>query len=289
MRTAAVTRLVCIGHANLAPLGASLRMLNPRIRYQVATHGIEVWQPLPKLRALALRHADTVTSVSRFTREQVTRLQGVDASKAVVLPWALDPEFLASSRERATVLRNGKSNYTILTVSRLSKGDRYKGIDTVIRALPRVIEQVPRALHVVVGDGDDRSRLEQLADTTGVSEHVLFLGKTTDQGLVNAYRDCDVFAMPSVGEGFGLVFLEAMAFGKPVIGGNFGGIPDLINDGVNGFLIKRDDVHTLANRITRLLRSPDLSAGMGEAGRKIVAEKYTFDRFVRGFENVLTG
>jgi asparagine synthase (glutamine-hydrolysing) len=289
MCAAPATRLAYIGHANLAPLGLCMRMLNPSMHYQVATYGIEVWQPLSKLNGMALRSANKVTSISEFTREQVLDLQKVESTKAVLLPLALDPAFYASSREQVAVLGNGSSNCTILTIGRTSIHDQYKGIDTVIRALPKVIEKIPNVRYVVVGDGDDRSRLERLADATGVRERVFFMPQSTDRKLAEYYRACDIFVMPSSKEGFGLVFLEAMAFGKPVIGGNFGGTPDLIKDGVNGFLVKCNDPDALAGRITLLLASPELRAFMGEAGRRMVAEKYTFEHFVRGVEDVLNG
>jgi phosphatidyl-myo-inositol dimannoside synthase len=288
MWAASKIRVACIGHAYLAPLGLSIRVLNPGARYLVATHGIEVWQPLGRLRALALRRADRVISPSRFTHAQAVRFQKVRTSKAVVLPWGLEPAFYQVSTQQAAISHNHGSTPTILTVSRISPSDASKGIDTIICALPRVIEQVPQVRYVVLGDGDDRRRLEQLADAKRVRRHVSFIAGATDAQVTDHYRGCDLFAMPSFKEGFGLVFLEAMAFSKPVIGGNYGGTPDLIRDGSNGFLLERDDVDGLSQRITLLLNNPELRARMGEAGRRLVVERYTFERFMRRFENVLT-
>jgi phosphatidyl-myo-inositol dimannoside synthase len=287
LRAAREAELACIGHANLAPLGLLVRMLNFRFRYVVATYGIDVWKPLSRVRRLALKSADRVTSISSFTCEQVAKVQRIPENKVVLLPLGLDPEFYKDSTQQRRVA-NGGPIRTILTVARLSKYDRYKGIDGVIHAMAKVIEQVPDVHYVIVGDGDDRRRLENLAEQNRVKKYVSFVGQVTDTELIDYYSRCDLFVMPSFKEGFGLVFLEAMAFGKPVIGGNYGGTPDLIRDGINGFLIERDAMDVLAERITLLLRDPELRARMGEAGRRIVTEKHTFERFISGFEQALS-
>jgi len=177
----------------------------------------------------------------------------------------------------------------LLTVARLSTVDgHYKGIDKVINVLPRVIERVGDVQYVVAGDGDERPRLEALARSTGVSDHVRFLGRISDADLFAQYRDCDVFVMPSSGEGFGIVFLEAMAFGKPVIGGDHGGTPDVVRDGVNGYLVKHDDEDALATRIIQLLGDENLCASMGAAGLSLVNEEFTPAKLSEKFLNLLS-
>jgi glycosyltransferase involved in cell wall biosynthesis len=99
----------------------------------------------------------------------------------------------------------------------------------------------------------------------------------SDEELVELYKSCDIFLMPSRQEGFGIVFLEAMAFKKPVIGGNHGGTPEVILDNETGFLVEHGDVDGLADRIAILLRDPELCKRMGEAGRRRVEENYTFE------------
>jgi glycosyltransferase involved in cell wall biosynthesis len=148
----------------------------------------------------------------------------------------------------------------LLTVSRLASSERYKGHDRVIRALPRVLEQHPETVYVVVGDGDDRSRLETIAAKTGVSAQVRFTGLIGGDDLADYYRLADVFVMPSTGEGFGIAFLEAMASGVPVIGGNRDGTVDPLVDGALGTAIDPDDEDQLVGAICAALRgSPDKS------------------------------
>ena len=134
---------------------------------------------------------------------------------------------------------------------------------------------------MLVGDGGDRPRLEQLARDLGVSEHVHFLRGLHAEQLFACYANCDVFALPSRGEGFGLVFLEAMALAKPVIGGAHGGIPDIVEDGVTGLLVPHGDVERLAEALESLFNNPVGARGMGERGRDRAAENI----FIRAISN----
>ncbi len=281
-------RLAYLAHPNLAPLGLALRLLRPGARYWVATYGIDVWKPLPWIWKQGLHRATGVTALSRFTRDRVVGLQGVIPDKVWVLPPALDPEFSAVKdfSGRASSLPPGR---VLLTVARLAASERYKGVETVIRTLPKVLARVPDARYVIVGDGDDRPRLEGVANETGVNGQVLFVGARFGKELADYYRACDLFVMPSRGEGFGVVFLEAMMFGKPVIGGNHGGTPDVVVDGVTGFLVEHGDVEGLADKIVRLLQDEDLRKQMGEAGRRRVDEHFTFERFKERLIHLLEG
>ena len=126
----------------------------------------------------------------------------------------------------------------------------------MIAALPRVLQASPDSFLVLVGDGEDRPRLEQLAHELGVSERTRFLHGLTQDELFACYANCDVFALPSRGEGFGFVFLEAMAHGKPVIGGAHGGALDVIEDGVTGWLVPHGDIERLSLALESLLPIP---------------------------------
>ena len=157
----------------------------------------------------------------------------------------------------------------------------------VIRALPKVLGTVPNTHYVVVGDGDYRPSLERLADELGVRNRVLFVGEIREDILKAYYSQADIFALPSRQEGFGVVFLEAMAFGKPVIGGNYGGIPEVVKDGVTGFLVEYGNVEALANHLILLLRDEEARKRMGEAGRQLVNENYTFEHFKQRLVKIL--
>lgn len=279
LRAAPGVRLAYLGHPHLAPLGFLLRCIQPRCRYVVSAHGIEVWEPLWWLRRLGLRGAARVFANSRDTGHKLVDVQGVQRDRVTLLPPALDPIF----QERMSAGINGDvhlpSGLRLLTVARLAATERGKGIEDVLQALPQVLKVVPDAWYVVVGDGDDRARLELKAKELGVADHTVFAGWVPERELIGYYQACDVYVMPSRKEGFGIVFLEAMACGKPVIGGNHAGTPDLIRDGVTGYLVNHGDVRALADRLGRILADSELRARMGRAARQWVHERYTLRAF----------
>ncbi|HBB86430.1 MAG TPA: hypothetical protein DC047_02310 [Blastocatellia bacterium] len=280
--------LVYIGHPNLAPIGLLLKFLRPSIRYVVTAHGADVWEPLSGLRRWGLRSATVVTAPSNFTASTIVEVQGLDSSRVSVLPWAIEPKLRnsnGSARPAAAKLSTGQM---LLTVGRMDAAERLKGVEEVLRALPFVLTHFPNTRYVIIGDGSDRPRLQRLADDLSLGNHVDFVGRVSDEDLAAYYEACNIFVMPSRQEGFGLVFLEAMAFGKPVIGGNHGGTPDIVKNDVNGFLVQHGDVKTLGLRVTRLLGDEGLRNKMGEAGRQFVAENYTFDIFRNKFMGLLT-
>ena len=277
-----------LGHNNFAPVGVLLKAINSDLRFAVATHGYEVWQPLNPLDRLALQAAAAVTAPSRSTLDCLIRLQGVSPRRVALVPHCLDPGF-ADSVARASDSPAAVEPGLILTVGRLLTTEPGKGVDVMIRALPQVIRALPNATFVVVGDGDLRPALEAVAVSTGIGERVRFVGSVNDAALRDWYRKAEVFVMPSRQEGFGIVFLEAMAFGVPVIGGAAGGTPDIIQDGVTGYLVNYGDVETLADRIVGLLTNPGLRDRMGAAARERVAEHYTFDLFRNCLRQALIG
>jgi glycosyltransferase involved in cell wall biosynthesis len=289
-RAAGHPRLIFVAHPNLAPAGWLLQK-RTGARMVVVTWGMEVWEPLPARRRWALRAADAILAISHDTAEKVVEIQGVAPSRVQILPLALDPSFSTIPDE--TPLNDGlpakyPAGRILLSVTRLAACEGYKGIDTVIQTLPRLRSVVPDVQHVVVGDGDDRPRLEQLSREAGVADCVHFLGRLEAPELRACYRNCDVFVLPSKGEGFGLVFLEAMAYGKPVVGGAHGGALDVIEDGKTGFLVSHGDVQGLAGALERLLIDAPLRQKLGEQGRTQVLSKFCFDSFQARLEGFVT-
>jgi phosphatidyl-myo-inositol dimannoside synthase len=160
-------------------------------------------------------------------------------------------------------------------------------MDTLITALPRLLTRWPELQLVAVGEGDDRTWLENLAEERGVSRHVHFLSGLNYAELAACYAACEMFALPSRGEGFGLVYLEAMAFGKPVIGGAHGGAPEVIQDGVTGYLVQHGDAVQLATCIETLLADPAHAREMGARGRKRVENNFRFNVFAKSLKKII--
>src|SRR5258707_9454264 len=154
-----------------------MRVVPPRLRGIVCTHGIAAGGPLGGLRRRALLHANRVLAPSRDTADHVASEQGVARERIRVLPWALDPQFeaLISPGSHPALPADFPSGRVILTVGRWLASERYKGMDTLITALPRLLTQRPELQLVLAGAGDDRTWLEELAEQSGVNRHVHFL------------------------------------------------------------------------------------------------------------------
>ena len=282
----ASVRIAYLGHPNLAPLGLMLK-LRRSTGYLVETHGIDIWERLPLLRRIAVRNAAFTIAASAYTARRIVATQGVPAHRVALLPWAVDPGIGSNGVRHCDASTTIPPRRLLLTVARLASSERYKGVDAVLSAMPRVLEKVPDAHYLVVGDGDDRARLEGIAAALGITRRVSFLGSLGETALCECYRRCEVFVMPSCAEDFGVVFLEAMAHSKPVVGGDHCGTPEVVRDGDNGFLVHYNDVFALANRLTTLLCDDELRARMGAQGLCRLEKFHTFDRFREGLTGLL--
>jgi phosphatidylinositol alpha-1,6-mannosyltransferase len=282
-------KLVVAGHPHLAPVAEGLKLLAPGGKSIICTHGLEVWEPLSFFRRRALRNADLVLAPTSDTANHVATQQEIPRERIRVLPWALDPEFetLLLPTPRPALPMEFPQGRVILTVGRWSAEERYKGMDTLITALPRLLTEWPSLQLVAVGEGDDQGWLEQIADGRGVRRHVHFLGGLSYAEIAACYQACEIFALPSRGEGFGLVYLEAMACGKPVIGGAHGGAPEVIEDGQTGYLVQHGDAGQLATSLETLLSEPGLAQQMGARGRERVERDFRFTVFAESLKNIL--
>lgn len=282
-------KLVLAAHPNLGTVVQAMNLVAPRMKSIVCTHGVEVWEPLGGLRRRALRHANLVLAPSRDTAEHVALEQGVARDRIRILPWALDPEFeaLLAPGTRTAPPREFPAGRVILTVGRWLATERYKGMDTLITALPRLLTRWPELQLVLVGTGDDRAWLEDLTEKNGVLRHVHFLTGLNYSELAACYIACEIFALPSRGEGFGLVYLEAMACGKPVIGGAHGGAPEIIEDGVTGYVVPHGDPIYLATSIEALLADPPHAKEMGARGRRRTEHEFRFNTFAKSLKKIL--
>jgi phosphatidyl-myo-inositol dimannoside synthase len=280
-------KVVVAGHPFLAPVAQGAKLFARRAKSIVWTHGLEVWEPLSILRRRALRSADLIIAPTNDTANQVASQQDVPRERIRVLPWALDPQFEALVIAKPSLPANFPPGRVILTVGRWFANERYKGMDTLITALPFLLTEWPDVQLVAVGEGDDQGWLEQLADGRGVLRHVHFLSGLTYPEIAACYQACEIFALPSRGEGFGLVYLEAMACGKPVIGGAHGGAPEVIDDGKTGYLVQHGDSGQLATSLETLLADPELARAMGARGRARVEQEFRFNVFAKSLKKIL--
>ena len=268
-----------------------------RIPLFVFAHGSELshrlaWTPLQRL---TLQEALRVVCVSSYTRSLVEQL-GVHPDRLEVIPNGFDLRIIERYRRQrdASRLRRLESVFhggspAVLTISRLTER---KGVDRVIAAMPAVVSAVPDAVYIIGGDGPDRQRLERLRDSSPARDAIKFLGRVTEDEKLECYDRCSLFAMPNRVqrgdvEGFGIVFLEANAFGKPVIGGRSGGAIDAIIDGETGLLVDPNDVGEIASSIALLLGDVEESKRLGACGKRRVEIDLDWSVCARRFRSVL--
>jgi len=287
--------LIICTHLSLGPIGWLIARLGGR-PYWIVAHGIEAWVVLPRLKHAALRRADLVIVTSSFSREQLLERQGITPESLSRLPCAVDKGLWEIEPENESRLGFRQDQRVVLTVARMMASEKYKGHDVVLRSLPSVVSKVPALAYVIVGDGDDRERLERLAKDLGLDEHVLFTGSVPDPRLAAIYQRSEVFVLPSrtviddhdsKGEGFGIVFLEAMAYGKPVIGPDHGAPRELIRPGENGLLVDPENATSVADALLTLLSNRESARQMGEAGRKWVDKHYSYAAFRERLRQIL--
>jgi phosphatidylinositol alpha-1,6-mannosyltransferase len=277
--------LALIGHVNYAPIGLMLKKIQPEMQYGVIMYGIDVWKKLPALRRYALQQADFTISISEYTKQEAIEANEVNPDRVHLLPNALEwseEEPVAKSMHQLL-----PAGTRLLTVCRLDDTEKYKGVDTVIEALPAVIAQIPDAQFLIVGGGSDTVRLKNLAGQRGVSDRVHFLGFVDDEVLRAYYQSCDVFVMPSAKEGFGFVFLEAMQYGKPVVAANRGGSPEVVLDGITGILVKYGEIAQLERALIDLSRDFKYREGLGSAGYRRLQDHFTYPQFEKTLTKIL--
>jgi phosphatidyl-myo-inositol dimannoside synthase len=282
-------RIVMAAHVNLAVVADIMRFFSPKIKIVVVSHGVEIWERLPIYRRMSLRSADVVLATTSYNAGKLVDLQKVPPAKIRSLPWPLGLRMLDLAESAATlrVPDAFPQGRVILTVGRWMSSERYKGADELIRALADLRGSFPDLSLVLVGSGDDVPRLKQIAADLGLAGATRFLDDVSCEQLAACYSRCEIFALPSWGEGFGLVFLEAMAFGKPLVGARAGGIGDLLKDCVNGILVPPRDIAALVQALDQLLRHQPLRDKLGRRGAEMVRLKYRFDGFERELENIL--
>ena len=282
-------KFVVCGHINIAPLAAVLKKIW-RIDYITITHGIEVWdiKDWKKRRGLSLSRL--VICVSNYTKSKIKDRLSLGDSAFFILPDTIDGEkFHPGPKPEYLIERyNIKDCKVILSICRLARSEKYKGYDKVIESLPRVMEEVPGVKYIIGGSGDEIPRIEALIRDLGLEDKVIMAGFIPEEELVDHYNLCDVFVMPSKGEGFGIVFLEALACGKPVIAGNKDGSRDAVLDGKLGILIDPDNMDQIAEAIINVLRGNVPNHLLDpEYLRKTVLEHYGFDKFTKKVKNLV--
>ena len=269
--------LIFCGHLHLTPLAAILARIAKK-PFWLQLHGIEAWHKPSKVLREAVKKARLVTAVSRHTRRKFLSWACVSPERVRVLPNTVGEQFQLGKKPDYLLERYGlKGKKVLFTLSRLSAKERYKGQDRVIGIMPELLQKNPNLVYVIAGEGDDRKRLETLAQEQNLNGTIRFVGEVKESELADHYRMADLFVMPSTQEGFGIVFLEAAACGLPVVGVNQDGSLDALLEGKVGRLVKQDDSEELRFAILESL---------GKNARSKAVKKFSASNFSNFIESL---
>ena len=284
--------VIVLGHLNLALIAVLLKMIAPKKKLIIICHDIEVFEKVVGFKKRALQQCDHLLAVSSYTKQQLISKQGLPAEKISVFPNTIDPffkfpvDFVKPEylRQRYGIAANEK---VIFTLTRLNSSEGYKGYDTLVTVLPALLKKNIPFKYILAGKADaaELERMNNLINSLGLEKQVLMPGFIADEEVTDHYLLADVFVMPSKGEGFGIVFTEAMACGLPVIAGNKDGSTEALQFGELGTLIDPDSAEELKEALVGVLQQ--------EHDPKLVQEKmlqyFSFDRFKERLKKVIEG
>lgn len=250
-------------------------------RYAVFCHGTERADAHRSTSAQALTGAWRLLANSEYTGNRLRETFPETADRVRVVPLCIDPQRIETWERDPPPVPGSEQVPAVLIIGRMWAEEGGKGHDTLLAAWPRVVAAVPGAELWVVGDGDDRPRLEAVARETGLEHCVHFLGQLGDTEVAKCYRRAALFAMPSRQEGFGLVYAESLWQGTPCIASTADAAGEVVTDGETGRLVPYDDPDALTEAVIGLLSDPPLRVRLGSAGMGRARERFTYPRFRR--------
>jgi phosphatidyl-myo-inositol dimannoside synthase len=284
--------LIILGHVNMALIGVVIKFFFPSKQVWVITHGVEVWMPsLGFLRNRLLEVVDKIVAVSQYTKDQMVFHRKINADKISIFYNTINPFFEVPTNFDASEkikLKYGipAGSTVLLTVTRIDSSDKYKGYDIVIEAMSKIAS---KDIFYIIGgkyDTQEKARIDALIATYQLQKQVILPGYISDADLVDYYKYADIFIMPSKGEGFGIVFIEAAVCGAVVIGGNKDGSVDALQNGEYGILVDPDNVIEVKNAIETGIANPLYLEKKLELQKKVM-NKFGFHRYKENLKRLL--
>ncbi|MGF9713242.1 glycosyltransferase family 4 protein [Paenibacillus naphthalenovorans] len=239
-----------------------------------------------------LNRANSIITCSNYTKKEVENLK-IEGTKVYSVEPGVDSRFIPKDKDTNLLKKYGLENKKIIyTISRLVER---KGHDNVIKSMKNIIRRIPNVVYLIVGDGEYRKELEDLVVKNNLADYVVFTGKVREEELLDFYNLGDVFVMPcryvedkgSV-EGFGIVYLEAAACRKPIIGGNSGGAPEAVGGRDTGILVDPSNIDAISNEIIFLLEHKDFADEMAKNARKRIEKHFSYEILSKKFDQVIT-
>lgn len=281
---------IVLSHIHLLSVAWLVKLLAPHKRLILFAHGIEVWKKFSPLRKWMLSFCDTIIAVSRHTREEMIIRHGIPGKKIIVLNNCIDP-FLPppSNKVKSPELMRrygfAESDFILMTLSRLSSSELYKGYDHVLLAVSEISKVHPGIKYLIVGksDPDEKKRLEAIIKQFCITDHVVFTGYIPDEELADHFRLADLYIMPSKKEGFGIVFIEAMYYGLPVIAGNRDGSTDALCQGRLGILVNPDDLDDIIDAVGKVMANP----ATYKPNRELLLRHFSYDTYCKQIASLI--
>jgi len=263
LKIASRSDVIIISHINMASVGLIIKTINPKCKVWLIAHGIEVWRPLSFIKKLFLKRCDKIICVSNFTKQEMIRWHKVNTNKCEVLNNAVDPfmNLPVSFTKPEHLLQRYQltaDSIILFTLTRLASTEQYKGYEQVIKVIHDLKSRFPSIKYILSGkyDAVEETRIKYLINEHKVEGHVILTGFIDENELPDHFLLADLFTLPSKKEGFGIVFIEALACGLPVVCGNVDGSLDAIRNGELGTAVNPDDLTELKNTLSKYLKNP---------------------------------
>ncbi|MBB2144114.1 glycosyltransferase [Pedobacter sp. LMG 31464] len=277
--------VIILSHINLLSVGYLIKRFSPKTKVYLIAHGIEIWRKLPEPKLKALNRLDKIIAVSHFTAEKIKSIHGIKAEKIEILNNCIDPFYFFPenfSKPEPLLKRYGlnPNQKILMSLSRVVSSEKYKGYDNTISILPQLIKKYPEVVYLIAGksDEEEKLRLEKLIIKHQIADHIKLIGFIDEAEITDHFLLSDIFVMPSKKEGFGIVFIEAMASGLCVVAGNKDGSVDALKNGELGKLVNPDDSNEIEKTLNELLKSP-LDHEEKIALQKSVLKAFSYEKY----------
>ncbi len=282
--------VVILSHVNLLPVGYLIKIASPKTKLILIAHGIEVWEPFNLREKRMIPKCDHILCVSEYTRKVLEKINKIPKEKLQVLNNCLDPfleEPIQSNKDENLLAKYGfkKDDIILMTLTRLASTESYKGYDKVLEAIPILLKTNPGIKYLIVGnyDAKEKKRLDHKISELGVEPYVAFSGFVPDEELAAHFNLADIYIMPSWKEGFGIVFIEAMFYNKPVIAGNKDGSVDALLNGKLGLLVNPENLEEITTAINTVINNKEQYL----PDHKLLMENFGYEGYREKWREVL--
>jgi len=281
---------IILSHINLLIIGWFIKILMPKKRLLLFAHGIEVWNRFNYAKKIMIKKCDIIIPVSNYTANKLSDTNNININKCKVLNNSLDP-FLPLGKEfkNNCKIRNRyglkENDFVVFTLTRLSSKERYKGYDKVISALHQLKNDYSNIKYVIAGsyDDDEKKYIDKLSKEYKIENDIIIAGFIPDEDLVAHFSMADIYVMPSMKEGFGIVFIEAMNYGLPVIAGNKDGSVDALLNGELGLLVNPLEINEIKIAIEKMIKNKSLFI----PDRSKLMTNFSYESYKLKFETIL--